>query len=349
MKLIVRTILLLILTALLVAGMLWARGKSRDTVCKRIDIEVVNDDSTSFVTRNGIEQELNQRGLMPTGKPIWQANCEVIERELSKWEYIEAVQCYKDETLGVVYVRVQQIVPVMRVFDGTASYYINRNGKRMTANDAFRADVPVVEGRFTSKFPPTRLLPMIEYVESDSLLHSLVTMYSVADSNNIYIVPGICGHVVNMGTPDGFKQKFRKLLLFYRKVMPKMGWSTYDTISVKWDHQVVATRRVKKEYTVDTYDPNDDEPAPDLETMTVGTDHQPDAKRQEPVKSSEPKPDAPKASHKKETTKSPKDDAADKKKKTKVANATGKTKPKDVAPKQQKPKSDSKTKGKKKK
>lgn len=273
MKLIVRTILLLTLTALMVAGMLWAHGKSRDTVCKRIDVEVVNDDSTSFVTRDGIERELNQRGLMPTGKPIWQANCEAIERELAKWEYIEAVQCYKDETLGVVYVRVQQIVPVMRVFDGTASYYVNRNGKRMTATDAFRADVPVVEGRFTGKFPPTRLLPMIEYVEADSLLHSLVTMYSVADSNNIYIVPSICGHVVNMGNADGYKEKFRKLMLFYRKVLPKMGWNTYDTISVKWDHQVVATRRVKKEYTVADYDPNDDEPTPDLETMTVGNDH----------------------------------------------------------------------------
>lgn len=183
------------------------------------------------------------------------------------------MQCYKDETLGVVYVRVQQIVPVMRVFDGTASYYVNRNGKRMTATDAFRADVPVVEGRFTGKFAPTRLLPMIEYVEADSLLHSLVTMYSVADSNNIYIVPSICGHVVNMGNADGYKEKFRKLMLFYRKVLPKMGWNTYDTISVKWDHQVVATRRVKKEYTVADYDPNDDEPTPDLETMTVGNDH----------------------------------------------------------------------------
>ncbi len=336
MKLIIRTILLLTLTALMVAGMLWSRGKSRDTVCKRIDVEVVNDDSTSFVTRDGIERELNQRGLVPTGKPIWQANCEAIERELAKWEYIEAVQCYKDETLGVVYVRVQQIVPVMRVFDGTASYYVNRNGKRMTATDAFRADVPVVEGRFTSKFPPTRLLPMIEYVEADSLLHSLVTMYSVADSNNIYIVPSICGHVVNMGNADGYKQKFRKLLLFYRKVLPKMGWNTYDTISVKWDHQVVATRRVKKEYTVADYDPNDDEPTPDLETMTVGNGHpvagNPHAQDSEPAKPAADKPSANAAGKKdkakekvtaKEKTEA-KDNKASVAKKAKTKDATAK-------------------------
>ena len=295
--------------------MLWAHGKSRDTVCKRVDIEVVNDDSTSFVTRDGIEKELNQRGLMPLGRPIWQANCEAIERELTKWEYIEGVQCYKDETQGVVHVLVQQIVPVMRVFDGQSSYYVNRDGKRMTATEAFRADVPVIEGRFTRSFPPTRLLPLIEYVESDSLLHSLVTMYNVVDSNNIYIVPSICGHVVNIGNADGYQAKLRKLLLFYRKVLPRMGWNTYDTISVKWDHQVVATRRQKKTDAAFEYDPDDDEQAPDLATMTVGTEGQSAAAPAEkPVeKKSDAKPAEKKPAEKKAEKKTEKKPAAEKK------------------------------------
>lgn len=265
---IARYILLIVLTALLVAGMLWARGKSRDMACRRLDVEVVNDDSTTFVSPEGVTRTLGQAGLSPVGRPMWQVNCDAMERMLGRSEYIESVQCYKDEALGVVHVRVQQIVPVMRVFDGDVSYYVNRTGKRMTATDAFRADVPVVEGHFGRGFSPTRLLPMIEYVESDSTLRSLVSMYCVADSNDVFIVPSIRGHVVNMGSPDGFKQKFSKLLLFYRKVMPAKGWNTYDTISVKWSHQVVATRRYIQQRAEDTYDPDDDEPAPDMEMMT---------------------------------------------------------------------------------
>ena len=56
--------------------------------------------------------------------------------------------------------------------------------------------------------------------------------------------------------------------ILYRKVMPAKGWNTYDTISVKWSHQVVATRRYIQQRAEDTYDPDDDEPAPDMEMMT---------------------------------------------------------------------------------
>ena len=141
----------------------------------------------------------------------------------------------------------------------------------MAATNYYHSDVPVVQGHFTRKYPPTRLLPLIDYVEKDSLLRSLVSMYVVRDTNNILIVPTLSGHVVNMGNASGFENKFAKLRLFYEKVMPKKGWNTYDTISVKWSHQVVATRRVKAVEQVIEYNPEDDEQAPDIQTMTVGT------------------------------------------------------------------------------
>ena len=51
--------------------------------------------------------------------------------------------------------------------------------------------------------------------------------------------------------------------------MPAKGWETYDTISVKWSHQVVATRRKKAVKETMVYDPEEDEVIPDLETMAV--------------------------------------------------------------------------------
>jgi hypothetical protein len=141
-------------------------------------------------------------------------------------------------------------------------------------------------------------------VESDSLLRSLVTMYCVRDTNNIIIVPEISGHVINIGNADGFENKFAKLKLFYRGVLPKKGWNTYDTISVKWNHQIVATRRVKAVEQVFEYDPEDDEQAPDMQTMTVGTVE--DSKRaeqqaavQDKKQADSNKPEAPKPEDKK--------------------------------------------------
>ena len=270
MKRLIQNSILIVLAALLVTGALWARNKSHGEVCTEINVQVVNADSTTFVTPQGILNDLKSQGIKLVGKRMGDINASDIEEALKISPYLENADIVKCQD-GRLLIRVYQLVPVLRVFDGEDSYYVNRMGKRMAANSFYHCDVPVVQGHFSKKYPPTRLLPLIDYVESDSLLRSLVTMYCVRDTNNIIIVPEFSGHVVNIGGADGFENKFAKLKLFYREVMPKCGWQTYDTISVKWNHQIVATKRVKAiEQTIADYS-DDDEQAPDMETMTLGS------------------------------------------------------------------------------
>lgn len=250
----------------------WAHQKAADERCVAVDVVIENADSTLFVTPQGIIEDLGRNGFKVIGKPMWQIDASLIEEVLGRSDFLEKVECVKAQN-GRLLVRVTQLIPVARVFDGDDSYYVNRNGKRMTATANYHADVPVVQGHFTLQYPVTRLLPMIEYVERDSLLSALVGMISVRDSNNIFVVPTIYGHIVNMGDASGYDKKFAQLQLFYRKVMPSMGWENYDTISVKWHGQVVATRRTKAVKVDVPYDASDDEPDLDLQTIAVDDDN----------------------------------------------------------------------------
>ena len=279
MKRLIQYSILAVLAVALTVGILWAREKSRGELCTSVDVEVVNADSTSFVTPQGVLTDLKGQGIKLVGKHMGDINASDIEEALKVSPYLENADIVKCQD-GKVLIRVSQLVPVVRVFDGEDSYYMNRAGKRMATTTYYHCDVPVVQGHFTRKYPATRLLPLIDYVENDSLLRSLVTMYQVRDTNNIIIVPELSGHVVNIGNADGFENKFAKLKQFYTQVMPKRGWNTYDTISVKWNHQIVATRRVKAVAPVLEDYSEDDEQAPDMETMTVGTAAE--AKKAEP-------------------------------------------------------------------
>lgn len=270
MKRLIQYSILLVLAIGLATGILWARGKSHDELCTSVVVEVVNADSTSFVTPKGVLNDLKSQGVKLVGKRMGDINASDLEEVLRQSPYLENADIVKCQD-GRVLIRVSQLVPVLRVFDGTESYYVNRAGKRMMATPNYHCDVPVVQGHFSRAYPVTRILPLVDYVEKDSLLHSLVTMYCVRDTNNIIIVPNISGHVVNIGNAQGFENKFAKLRLFYDQVMPKRGWNTYDTISVKWSHQVVATRRVKAVQQVIEEDPEDDEQFPDIETLTPGS------------------------------------------------------------------------------
>ncbi len=300
MKRLIQNSILLILAIALTAGILWARGKSQGELCSAIEVEVINADSTSFVTPQGVLSDLKGQGIEVIGQHMGEIDASSIEEALRKSPYLENADCVKCQD-GRLLIRVSQLVPVMRVFDGDASYYVNRAGKRMGASSFYHCDVPVVQGHFTRKYPATRLLPLIDFIEKDSLLHSLVTMFQVNDTNNIIIVPNFSGHVVNIGNATGFENKFAKLKLFYGEVLPKKGWNTYDTISVKWDHQVVATKRVKAVQKILDVDPADDEQAPDFQTMALGAapatqqEKKKEEPKQEEAKKEETKKDKPAA------------------------------------------------------
>lgn len=269
---ITRYILLIVLTALLAWGVIWAHGQARDQVCRKVDIEVVNASIKPFVTPRGIIEDLKHAHVELEGKPMWQINSDRVERLLDASPYLESADCIKGQD-GHFIIRVRQLVPVMRVMDGDNSYYVNREGKRMETNGNYYCDVPVVNGHFTRAYGPERLVPLLDYVQSDATLNSIVTMYNYRGPGSIYIVPCFVGQIIDFGSVANYENKFKKLLLFYEKVMPVRGWDTYDTISLKWLHQVVATRRLKRvEATVEA-GPDDDEIAPDATTITVTDDN----------------------------------------------------------------------------
>lgn len=268
MKKVLKYFVLVLLVAYLACSIVIAKMQAESAVCKKVEVRILNAGNTVFLTKEGILKELKDLKIYPVGKPIKDINTDKIERTLDKYDYLEGAECMIVNNEKLV-IEVKQILPVMRVFDGSKSYYLNKDGKRMRADARYHIDVPVVKGNFNNRFTAKSLLPLVEYIASDSALNTFVTMVEARDSNNIFIVPIIHGHIVNLGQPKDFESKFRKLKLMYKEVMPVKGWYTYDTISVKWDYQIVATKRKKKIEEQVVFDPNDDEPEPDLETISL--------------------------------------------------------------------------------
>ena len=237
--------LLIIAIAALGVGIVWTNTQAASDKCRHMLIDIVNTDSVAFVTKASILNMINSLELNPEGKTISQINTDKIEQALNSSEYIENSECVIQENNNI-HITVTQLIPILRVFDGDESYYLNKEGKRMNASSRFHTEVPIVCGKFTNHADALIVQPIAEYVQKDKALKDLVTMYTVKDSNNIIVVPCIYGHVINFGNNKGIDNKFKKLKKFYQEVMPEKGWLTYDTITLKWNHQIVASRRSKK-------------------------------------------------------------------------------------------------------
>lgn len=238
------TILLALCGYMVLMGV-WASREHGSMPVTDIVIEVDSDaPAASFLTPEAVRNELGTLLDGYSKKNINNINLDSLEQRLSRINNFEHVECAVTSQ-GKLLIRVVPMIPEIRVFSSNGSYYVNRDGKRLDAHAEYFADLPVVYGDFSPKMPAKGVLPVTRFIASDSVLKNLVAMVDYKNPQNIYIIPRIHGHIVNIGDTTRLREKFDNLLLMYRKVMPHKGWNMYDTISVKYAGQIVATRRDK--------------------------------------------------------------------------------------------------------
>ncbi len=207
-------------------------------------ISVADSLNTRFVTQAEVSHECDDIMQWITTRRHKDVDLNMLESKLRASDRIEHVNVALLNN-GTLAIDVVPMLPVARVFDESGSYYINAEGKRISADPRYHVDVPVVVGRFCDRYPPARLLPLLSHIAANPVLDALVSTVKQEADGNILIIPTIRGHVINFGDTSLVDNKFDRLRRFYRKVMPVRGWETYDTLAVKWRGQIVATRRDK--------------------------------------------------------------------------------------------------------
>lgn len=257
----------------LVVALTLTATESDTDLCRGVNITVNNSDSAGkqFVSAEELAHEIGDLPQKAKKMTLASINTQDIRRTLLSLDKVEDVQVLR-LTDGTIDITAQPIVPVMRVFDNGKSYYINKDGKRVSANARYHKDVPIVEGHFDpadTVFTPQSLLPLINYISSDSIWNAFISMVKVKSPNDIILVPVIREHVINIGTPDNFDDKFSRLKKFYTEVLPRQGWEKYDTLTLKWRGQLVASKRKRHSAPVESIK-YEDEDAVDTGTMLAG-------------------------------------------------------------------------------
>lgn len=283
-KTIVKWLILLTLLCYIAIAVTWTHEIANARICKGVEVEIAENSTSKFVTVEGVMEKISDISPNITSFNLSDINTEEIECRLAEDNSFESVECYltSDDKLRI---EIVPMVPELRVFDSNGeSYYINKDGKRIDAGEIFFIDAPVVRGAFDFQFKPDHIFPVSRYIQADKELVNLITMIEAKDPHNILLYPCIKGHVINIGDTTNLPDKFERLMIMYHQVMPYKGWHTYDTISVKFRNQIVATRKDKSKrhamnIPMDSIDPEEHnliglslEPVPD-QTDTDSTDN----------------------------------------------------------------------------
>ena len=80
---------------------------------------------------------------------------------------------------------------------------------------------------------------MLKYIENDAFWKAQIAHILIKKDGEIELYPQVTKQVVEFGMPEDFDGKFSKLLTFYKEILPKKGWNTYDRVNLKFENQII--------------------------------------------------------------------------------------------------------------
>lgn len=234
----------------LVVLMSFIEVKKASQKCK--DLKVILPGRNNFIERNEIDRILMDAGGALIGRDLRDINIHKLENSLKSNPFIEFAKVYVDMD-GVIHAEVRQRQPILRLINrANVQFYIDENGLKMPLSENFTANVLVANGLIDEDFSgkvdtlntklAKDLFRMAQFIKADTLWDSQIEQLYVDVKGDIEMVPRVGNHKIILGDADSLQSKFKNLLAFYKKAMPKVGWDTYKSINLKFANQVVCSK-----------------------------------------------------------------------------------------------------------
>ena len=171
-----------------------------------------------------------------------------MENALQKDQWIKKVEMFLDNN-NVLQVTISEREPVARIFTVSgASFYMDSALKRLPLSDKFSARLPVFTNFPTDVIILTRQDSMLlkgiklmsEYIGNDPFWMAQIEQIDITPSRSFELIPKLGSQVIRFGNADNYKEKFNKLLAFYKQVQTKTGWNRYSVLDLQFKGQIVA-------------------------------------------------------------------------------------------------------------
>lgn len=277
MKRSIKHIVTLLVWAGIIAYLLWASHldarKRADTYVRSLQVTVRDSSATRIIRPDDVRRWIVSAGLSPVGEHFDSVDLMAITNTVAAHDFVRHVKT----SVGldsVVSVTVRQRIPALRVIAaGGYDFYYTTDGYIVPAGRRSAYYVPVVTGQFDLPFRPSfsgrleeptdstskkvqesyrflhKLINFVSYIEDDNFWNSQIVQINVTGRPELHtepeveLVPRVGDHVVMLGWLDGYEQKLDKLMKFYRKALPHEGWDKWSYIDLRYDGQVVCSRK----------------------------------------------------------------------------------------------------------
>jgi cell division protein FtsQ len=221
-----------------------------DVAVRDIQVKIENLNENHFLEDQDIlsRMQVDQRHLIGVG--VNTLNFKSIEKKIELDPYIKDAQIYSD-LKGNVTVKVKLRRPIARMVrnDGPDAY-IAEDGTVMPVSEKFTSRVILISGSYVRTLlrqqnvmeteEGKRLMEMLNTIRDDEFWKAQIAELDIDAKTRIAIFPQVGDEKIEFGRPENLETKFKKLRIYYKEILPRVGWNKYNRVSLEYEGQIVA-------------------------------------------------------------------------------------------------------------
>ncbi|MFY0599132.1 MAG: cell division protein [Cyclobacteriaceae bacterium] len=249
MKKNIKTILLYSITAILLIVMIGFSSVKRSykqVNDVRVDIETL--DGNYFTDKQEVLSLINAESTdYVLGSSIGSLDLKLLEQRVKTHPFVKEAQVFKD-LKGNLIIKVNQAKPLARIFNQNGEdTYIDTEGYLLPTTARQTARVPIIEmerkflweENITESRYGRQLLELLHFIEGDEFWKAQIAGLLLQKDGQVVMQPQVTKQEIVFGMPEELEEKFKKLKLFYKEILPNKGWNTYSMVNLKFKYQIV--------------------------------------------------------------------------------------------------------------
>ena len=257
-KKILLTTLILLLSGCLLGGWFWYVGGLESAGraqahCQRVDIVLLDSLESSIVDRQEMQRYVAK---LVKGQRTDTVDLHAIEQAVRARGEVMSAEVYAASPNAIA-VEITQRKPVVRIEKGAKRWYSDPEGYLFPV--AHAVDVPVVTGEvpltleagFKGPAPAESrdwvlgIVRLARYIDSRNTLRNQIEQIDVAPGGDIVLYTAEDGPAIIFGDSGDYVEKFRKLEVWWRNVLPeaRAEEKDYKTINLKYNHQIICKQK----------------------------------------------------------------------------------------------------------
>lgn len=211
-------------------------------------VKIVHDVAIEFEGGNTLfmDYDMVNKMLIQNGKPVENEPKTVIdlhklEKNVLSHPMVESASVFLTVD-GLLKTKIKQRTPIARVISGSKSYYIDRQAKTMPLSLNHSARVLLISGDVSEDDNNEIHLLVTEILEDEFLKKQIIGVHKMWNKEYI-LITRVGDQKIEFGNLDNLNLKLKNLKSFFAKTMADDTIDNYTSINLKYNNQVVCTKR----------------------------------------------------------------------------------------------------------